>query len=102
MDEVDRFYAQLGERIRDLRRKRRLSQDALAKCVKLNRTSVTNIERGRQKVLLHTFVDFARALCVKPGLLIPDAEPESDIPEGLAPPAKEFVERVVHGDRKQR
>lgn len=102
MDELDRFYVRLGERIRDLRTQRRLSQDALAKLVELNRTSVTNIERGRQKLLLHTLVDFARALGVEPAKLIPDAGPAGDIPAGLAPPAKEFVERVVQRNRKRR
>jgi len=102
MDEVNRFYVRLGELIRGARTQRRLSQDAVAKRVRLNRTSVTNIERGRQKLLVHTLVDFARALDVEPSKLIPEPERVSAIPAGLPPQAKEFVERVVQRNRKRR
>jgi transcriptional regulator with XRE-family HTH domain len=49
----------------------RLTQEALASQVALTRTSITNIERGRQKLLLHTLVDIAHALSVEPAELLP-------------------------------
>lgn len=49
-----------------------LSQDALAKRVGLSRTSVTNIEKGRQQIPLHALYSFADALGVEPTALLPD------------------------------
>ena len=56
------FYRQLGEGIRKCRNKRKLSQDALAKLVGLTRTSLTNIESGRQHPPLHTFCEIVEQL----------------------------------------
>jgi transcriptional regulator with XRE-family HTH domain len=56
------FYRQLGESIRKCRNKRKLSQDALAKLVGLTRTSLTNIESGRQHPPLHTFCEIVEQL----------------------------------------
>lgn len=71
MSEKDRFYKQLGERIRTARGKG-LSQEALGAAVGLTRTSISNIEKGRQRMLLHTFVDLATALKVDPQKLLPE------------------------------
>jgi transcriptional regulator with XRE-family HTH domain len=48
-----------------------MTQEALAKKVSLTRTSIINIEKGRQQILLHNLVDIARALQVSPAELIP-------------------------------
>ncbi len=48
-----------------------VTQENLAKLVGLTRTSLTNIEKGRQKILLHTFADLASALGVRPAELLP-------------------------------
>ena len=68
-----RFYLEVGSRIRDARLKRtpRLTQEALAKMVGLTRTSITNVEQGRQKCLLHTLADIAATLHVAVESLIP-------------------------------
>lgn len=71
MEDKDRFYKHVGEKIRAARGKR-LSQEALATAIGLTRTSVSNIENGRQKMLLHTLVDLAAALNVDPARLLPD------------------------------
>lgn len=55
----------LGPEIRRLRKTRRLSQEQLGKRVGLSRTSVTNIERGRQHVNLEMARLFMAALGVK-------------------------------------
>lgn len=39
-----------------------ITQEELARRVGMTRTSITNIERGRQKVQLHTLYDIAAAL----------------------------------------
>ena len=65
------FYRQLGERIRTLRKRRELSQDALARLVGLSRTSLTNIEIGRQHPPLHTFCEIVEQLQVDFSELLP-------------------------------
>jgi transcriptional regulator with XRE-family HTH domain len=56
------FYQQLGANIRKYRKRRELSQDALAKLIGLTRTSLTNIENGRQHPPLHTFCEIVEQL----------------------------------------
>ena len=65
------FYRQIGENIRNGRIRRKLSQDTLAKLVGLTRTSLTNIESGRQHPPLHTFCDIAGQLQVNVMDLLP-------------------------------
>ena len=74
-DEHLAFYEEVGRRIRDARKGRKpaLTQDGLAKLVGLTRTSITNVEQGRQKCLLHTFAEIATALHVEAATLIPIA-----------------------------
>ncbi len=72
MSEQVAFYVEIGRRVRLARERAGLTQDALAARVSLSRTSVTNIEKGRQKVLLHTFCGLAAALGVAPTTLLPD------------------------------
>ena len=69
-----RFYQEVGQRVREARLRRipRLTQEALAQMVGLTRTSITNVEQGRQKCLLHTVANIAAALHVPAGSLIPD------------------------------
>ena len=61
------LYAGIGKRIQDLRIARGLTQSQLATAISLSRTSITNIENGRQKVLVHTLVEIASALDVRVG-----------------------------------
>jgi transcriptional regulator with XRE-family HTH domain len=65
------FYREVGQNVRRKREQLGLTQEALASQVALTRTSITNIEKGRQKLLLHTLVDIAHALGVEPALLLP-------------------------------
>jgi transcriptional regulator with XRE-family HTH domain len=69
--EQTEFYRQLGEGIRKCRNKRKLSQDALAKLVGLTRTSLTNIESGRQHPPLHTFCEIVEQLKTEFSELLP-------------------------------
>jgi DNA-binding XRE family transcriptional regulator len=64
------FYEAVGRRIAQVRGPR-LKQDALAQKIEMTRTSIINIEKGRQQILLHTLVDIARALNVSPTDLMP-------------------------------
>jgi len=62
-----------------------MSQETLARAIGLTRTTVVNIESGKQQLLLHTFVEIARALAIEPRELIP-ARPVSNLalPDALA------------------
>lgn len=99
--EVDRFYREFGRRLREERNRRGLSQEAVARSVGLTRTSVTNIEKGRQHVALHTAFVLAETLESDPHALLPEArelaEQRSLAPllEGFHPAQQEWVRRVV-------
>lgn len=68
--ETRTFYGAVGRRIAEARRGR-LTQEVLAQKATLTRTSIINIEKGRQQILLHTLVDIARALGITPAELLP-------------------------------
>lgn len=51
------FYRRLGQNLRVARERAKLSQDRLAQLVGLKRTSLTNIESGRQHPPLHVLCD---------------------------------------------
>jgi transcriptional regulator with XRE-family HTH domain len=65
------FYRQLGENIRQYRQRLGLSQEVLARLVGLTRTSLTNIESGRQHPPLFTFCEIAEQLKVEATELLP-------------------------------
>jgi len=69
MNEV--FYQQFGQLLRSARKSAGLSQEDLAKAIGLTRTSVSNIEKGRQKVLLHTFAELLGVLQLPAPDLLP-------------------------------
>ncbi len=101
-----RFYLEVGRRIRDARQQRtpRLTQDALAKMVGLTRTSITNVEQGRQKCLLHTLADIAAALHVTAGSLIPTPSVQAADLDGALksrPPSEQnWIMSAVKASRK--
>lgn len=56
-----------------------MTQDDLALLAEISRTSVVNIEKGRQGVSLHTLYRLAQALDVPPAALLP-SPPASHTP----------------------
>jgi len=107
---MDVLYKEFGRRLREAREAARLSQDAVAKRVGLSRTSITNIERGRQHVALHMLYRFASAVGAQPTELLPSQlSPQSNdvvdpdilrkagVPEGGR--ELEWVRRVVTGTK---
>lgn len=65
------LYQEIGNRIARARKKSRLSQQDLATRIGLQRTSVTNIEKGRQKIMVHTLIELAQHLNVELTELLP-------------------------------
>lgn len=75
------FYSTFGQMLAEARRKRRVSQEMLADELGLSRTSITNIEKGRQPVQLHTLYIIARLLSIDIKELLPSPE-LLELPQG--------------------
>jgi transcriptional regulator with XRE-family HTH domain len=71
---MDRLYKQFGQLLRQARVEFKLTQEDVAERVHLKRTSITNIERGRQHIALHQLFLLAAAVGKSPSDLLPDAQ----------------------------
>jgi DNA-binding XRE family transcriptional regulator len=86
-----RLFKEVGQKIRQLREaqtggRARLTQAELAEMVGLERTSITNIEKGNQKVPLHVLYRICEALRapisdVMPSVANVQATPEAPLEE---------------------
>lgn len=77
------IYAKIGRRIRDLRDKTGMSQDALARKMKLPRSAVSQIESGARKIATDELLKLSRIFHVPvDDLLNPGKEPEVCLHEG--------------------
>lgn len=86
-----RLFKEVGQKIRQLREaqtggRARLTQAELAEMVGLERTSITNIERGNQKVPLHVLYRICEVLRapvsdVMPGIAEVQAEVDAPLEE---------------------
>ena len=65
-------YDEIGQRIRKIRKARRLSQEELAEKVGISTTHMSHIETGNTKLSLPVFVSIARALEVQTDSLLSD------------------------------
>ncbi len=71
---LNEFYAYIGSNVRDKRTASGISQSMLAERIGFTRSSVANLEAGRQRIALHLFVKIERALDCEPGELLPPHE----------------------------
>ena len=65
------IYPELGAAVREARERIGITQSELGIRVGLSRTSITNIERGRQVVLVHQLLELSAALDVAAAALLP-------------------------------
>ena len=65
------FSIRFGERLREARASKGLSQEELAHLAGIHRTHVSLIERSRRSVRLETLERLCRALGVQPAQLVP-------------------------------
>lgn len=72
---LDHDQVVFGQRLRNMRRARGLSQHDLAFAAGLSRTSVANIEAGRQDTRVSSVILFARALRTTVGYLLGEEAP---------------------------
>lgn len=84
----------LGARVRTLRTARGLSQERLAAHVGMNRSSVANMEAGRQNINVARLLQVAEALAVNPAALLTDPPPAA--PDGC--PFCDIVAGTGHAD----
>lgn len=73
---ADQFYVEVGRRVRVARGSR--TQAQLAAALGMTRSSVANLEAGRQRIPLHIFILATRALGVPIGDLLPRFDTETD------------------------
>jgi len=90
------IYEALGQAIRARREAKRMKQSELGSLVEMSRASVTNIELGRQSVLVDQLYRFADALGVQPADLLECAPPgREDRPvESLTPDIAAWIDRA--------
>lgn len=98
MTNKDLYYRELGQRIQRARLHQKLTQENLGTLIGLSRTSIVNIERGRQKILAHTLVRLAHALHMELSDLARESTEDLKIEEllqHLPESTKEFVRSAV-------
>jgi transcriptional regulator with XRE-family HTH domain len=83
--EVQEYLLALGQRIRELRRKKRWSQEGFADIVGVHRTWMGAVERGESNISFTNLVLIARALDITLAQLLSGLEKNA---EGLKAPVK--------------
>jgi len=71
---IARFYTAVGRNVKNVRIDRGVSQTELAHLIGFNRSSVANLEAGRQRIALHLFLLIAEALDARPEEILPDTQ----------------------------
>ncbi len=98
VDDKAGFDRALGERIRKARERAGVKQDQLAQAVGLSRTSITNIERGRQGVQAYLLTRIAEVLGQPATDLLPrpdSGQAISNKVRELEPNKRAWAERVM-------
>ena len=103
---IENFNEQLGLRIRAAR-EGKLTQATLAATVGLSRTAITNIECGRQRLLVDQLVDIAGALGVPPAELLPAQTssaqpPHQDLSEETMPTVQQWISNMKRSTARGR
>jgi len=81
---ADTMYAALGRLVSEARIKRGITQESLAQRVGLTRSSITNLEAGRQRIQVHVLFEIALSLDMAPELLLPAVDTRvEDLLDGL-------------------
>ena len=101
------IYRVMGGVLRDVRERVGRTQEEVARAVSLTRTSLTNIEKGRQKLLVHTFANIASFLGRNPSELFAEVQaklaeqsPSPTIPANLSRKTHEQISGMIAGTRE--
>ena len=68
---IETVYRHLGKALRAARKAKNMRQVQVAEHVGLSKPSISLIEKGRQRIMLHDLPKFAAVLGVKPTELLP-------------------------------
>ena len=101
------FYKALGAKVRHARQLAGVSQAKLADCVGLSRSSVANIETGRQPIYVDALLRIAKLLNTPVSSLIPHSDCDLDAAESeklknLPDDQRVFVIRVMRKSNPQK
>jgi transcriptional regulator with XRE-family HTH domain len=101
------FYLSVGKKVKQARENRNITQEELASKVSLSRTSITNIEQGRQQFMAHTLIEIATALAVSPTSLLPEintkfADTLDDKLKDLPPNERRWIKSTLKKPAKTR
>ena len=97
MTEREKIYESLGKAIRARREALKLTQMELSDLVGMSRASVTNIECGRQSLLVDQLYKFAEVLTTTPAELLPPPEAPAaarKASDELSPAANAWINRL--------
>lgn len=103
MLEESQLYSDIGDRVRSIRKERKLTQADLAAGVGMSRAAVANIEAGRQRLFVHTLFHLAHVLRVEPSAFIQEStqefavDIERDLDGNLPAPVREFLLTIHQG-----
>jgi transcriptional regulator with XRE-family HTH domain len=90
------LYRRIGALVREHRKQRHFTQEALSQGVGMSRAALANIEAGRQQMLVHQLYAIARVLEVKLAELLPaptEASLDGDGMEAQLPPGLSEMQR---------
>ena len=90
LSEIDHFYQSIGEKLQARRLELGLQQIEVARHIARNRTSIANIESGRQKMPVHILADMLSFYGLNWGDVLPDLPPAVS----LHPELKELAEKL--------
>ena len=97
------FYRGLGLSVRRAREASSLTQEELASAIGISRTSLTNMELGRQRVLVDQLAGIALRLKVPIQSLIPDVENDEQVEASneydSMPTVSEFIRTMQMPDK---
>ena len=101
--DIEVFYKLVGDRVQRSR-KGKLSQAKLAAALGLSRSSIVNIEAGRQHAPLHVLWRIAEVLQTDLPMLIPDksAFDGASAPTSLTDDELQKIEKAAEGDPQTR
>lgn len=89
----DALYKDIGETLRTIRKARRMTQEEIAATAGLERTSIANIEHGKQKTPLHVLYKICFALRIEVAEILPSVSKTV-----IAAPQTTSVDTVLIGD----
>jgi transcriptional regulator with XRE-family HTH domain len=106
--QVDDLYRQIGSSIKERRKKSEplVSQEKLADIVGLSRTSIVNIELGKQHIQIHTLYQIADILGVNALDLLPSSEKDKKVrftsEQELSEKEKKSIEDIISAKAKKK